>query len=66
VIDPRVIGLDILVRATISLPAQLLQATAASYNFGTKNIWGCAKKIDEGTTYGNYSSNVVNRMDCLK
>ncbi len=39
--------------------AQLAQATAASYNFGTKNISGNPNTIDVGTTGGNYGSNVV-------
>jgi hypothetical protein len=40
-------------------PTQLLQATAASYNFGTKNISGNPNTIDVGTTEGNYGSNVL-------
>ena len=43
-------------------PVQLLQATAASYNFGTRNIHGNPSNIDVGTTGGNYGSNVVNIM----
>jgi RHS repeat-associated protein len=39
--------------------AQLTQATAASYNFGTGNISGNPNTIDVGTTGGNYGSNVV-------
>ncbi|MGB7552732.1 MAG: RHS repeat-associated core domain-containing protein, partial [Candidatus Korobacteraceae bacterium] len=38
---------------------QLLQATAASYNFGTSNISGNPNTIDVDTTNGNYGSNVV-------
>ena len=45
--------------------AQLLQATAASYNFGTGNISGNADTIDVGTTRGNYGSNVLDLMDCF-
>jgi RHS repeat-associated protein len=44
---------------------QLLQATAASYNFGTKNISGNPNTIDVGTTGNNYGSNVVDLMDCF-
>lgn len=39
---------------------QLLQATAASYNFGTGNISGNPNTIDVGTTGNNYGSNVLN------
>jgi Transglycosylase SLT domain len=39
--------------------AQLLQATAASYNFGVGNISGNPNTIDVGTTGNNYGSNVV-------
>ena len=39
--------------------AQLLQATAASYNFGLGNISGNPNTIDVGTTGNNYGSNVV-------
>jgi len=46
-------------------PAHLLQATAASYNFGTGNISGNPDTIDVGTTGGNYGSNVVQLMDCF-
>jgi RHS repeat-associated protein len=46
-------------------PAQLLQATAASYNFGTKNISGNPNTIDVGTTGNNYGMNVVLLMDCF-
>jgi hypothetical protein len=45
--------------------AQLLQATAASYNFGTGNIHGNPNNIDKGTTNNNYGSNVVGLMDCF-
>lgn len=44
---------------------QLLQATAASYNFGTGNITGNPSTIDTGTTGNNYGSNVVNLMSCF-
>lgn len=40
-------------------PAQLLQATTASYNFGTGNISGNPATIDVGSAGGNYGSNVV-------
>ena len=43
--------------------AQLLQATAASYNFGTNNISGNPKTIDVGSTGDNYGSNVVQIME---
>jgi hypothetical protein len=46
-------------------PEQLLQATAASYNFGTGNISGNPSTIDVGTTGNNYGSNVVNLMSCF-
>jgi hypothetical protein len=45
--------------------AQLLQATAASYNFGVSNISGNPNTIDTGTTGNNYGSNVVNLMSCF-
>ena len=44
---------------------QLLQATAASYNFGTTNISGDPDKIDVGTKRDNYGSNILNLMDCF-
>ena len=46
-------------------PAQLLQATAASYNFGTNNISGNPNTIDVGTTGGNYGSTAVGMMTCF-
>jgi hypothetical protein len=46
-------------------PTQLLQATAASYNFGTGNISGNPNTIDVGTTGGNYGANVLLLMDCF-
>jgi RHS repeat-associated protein len=46
-------------------PAQLLQATAASYNFGTGNISGNPNTIDVGSTGGNYGSNVLGLMTCF-
>lgn len=39
--------------------AQVLPATAASYNFGTKNISGNPDTIDTGTAGNNYGSNVM-------
>ena len=46
--------------------AQLTQATAASYNFGTRNITGNPNTIDVGTTGGNYGRNVVAiSVDCF-
>jgi hypothetical protein len=47
---------------------QLLQATAASYNFGTQNISGNPNTIDVGTSpkgNGNYGSNVLGLMNCF-
>jgi RHS repeat-associated protein len=44
---------------------QLLQATAASYNFGVGNISGNPSTIDTGTTGNNYGSNVINLMSCF-
>jgi hypothetical protein len=46
-------------------PTQLLQATAASYNFGTGNISGNPSTIDVGTTGNNYGSNVLGLMNCF-
>lgn len=46
-------------------PTQLLQSTAASYNFGTGNISGNPNTIDVGTTGGNYGSNVLGLMTCF-
>lgn len=46
-------------------PTHLLQATAASYNFGLTNISGNPNTIDVGTTGGNYGSNVVQLMNCF-
>ncbi len=45
---------------------QLLQATAASYNFGRGNISGNPNTIDVGTTGGNYGSNVLGLMTCFQ
>ena len=45
--------------------AQLWQATAASYNFGTRSISGNPTTIDVGTTGGNYGSNVMQLMTCF-
>lgn len=51
-------------------PTQLLQATAASYNFGTGNISGDPSTIDWGSApggaAGNYGSNILALMDCFK
>lgn len=48
-------------------PSQLLQATAAGYNFDpVKNIRGSPNTIDIGTTGNNYGSNVVGLMSCFK
>jgi hypothetical protein len=46
--------------------AHLLQATAASYNFGTGNISGNPNTIDVGTAGNNYGSNVLDLMDCFR
>jgi hypothetical protein len=46
-------------------PTHLLQATAASYNFGLTNISGNPNTIDVGTTGGNYGGNVVQLMSCF-
>lgn len=45
--------------------SQLLQATAASYNFGTGNISGNPNTIDVGSTGNNYGSNVMKLTDCF-
>ena len=47
-------------------PAQLLQATAASYNLGVGGISGNPKTIDVGTRGGNYGSTVLGLMDCFR
>jgi hypothetical protein len=47
-------------------PNQLLQATAASYNFGTGNISGNPDTIDRGSALGNYGSNVIDLMKCFQ
>jgi Transglycosylase SLT domain len=47
-------------------PGQLLQATAASYNFGVGNISGNPATIDQGSTNNNYGSNVVGLMQCFR
>jgi len=49
-------------------PAQLLQATAASFNmnpYKPGNFTGNPNTIDSGTTGGNYGSNVVQLMNCF-
>jgi len=45
---------------------QLLQATAASYNFGTGNISGNPNTIDKGSSHNNYGSNILDLMDCFR
>jgi RHS repeat-associated protein len=49
--------------------AQLLQATATSYNMGTGGISGNPNTIDVGSQrrgqQGNYGATVVNLMDCF-
>lgn len=47
-------------------PSELLQATAAAYNFGVSNISGDPSTIDVGTTGNNYGSNVVGMMQGFK
>jgi uncharacterized protein RhaS with RHS repeats len=44
---------------------QLMQATAASYNFGVRNISGNPATIDRGSSRNNYGSNVVGLMSCF-
>ncbi len=39
--------------------AQLTQATAASYNFGTGNIHEDPSKIDVGTKNGHYGASAI-------
>ena len=54
-------------------PTQLLQATAASYNFGAGNISGNPATIDYGSApatklhpeLGNYGSDILLLMDCF-
>jgi RHS repeat-associated protein len=45
--------------------SHLLQATAASYNFGTDNISGNPDTIDKKSTGDNYGSNILDLMDCF-
>jgi hypothetical protein len=47
--------------------ANLMQATAASYNYGTsrKNISGNPATIDVGTTNGHYGSDIMNLITCF-
>jgi hypothetical protein len=45
--------------------AQLWQATAASYNFGTGNISGNPNTIDVGTAHNNYGANIIGLMTCF-
>ena len=45
--------------------AQLLQATAASYNFGTDDVSGNPNTIDVGTTRNNYGQSIVLMMNCF-
>ncbi len=44
---------------------QLMQATAAAYNFGVSNISGDPSRIDIGTTRGNYGTSVLNLQRCF-
>ncbi|QAY80307.1 hypothetical protein [Sphingosinicella sp. BN140058] len=46
-------------------PAQLMQATFASYNFGLRNISGDPATIDKGTTRNNYGENLLLLMNCF-
>jgi hypothetical protein len=49
-------------------PAQLLQATAASYNmnpYKPGNFTGNPNTIDVGTTGNNYGMNILLLMDCF-
>jgi hypothetical protein len=46
-------------------PAQLEQATAASYNLGKYGIGGNPSTIDAGSTGGNYGSTVVSLSACF-
>ena len=47
-------------------PAQLLQATADSYNFGRKGISGNPDTMDIGTKpHGNYGTLVLEIMNCF-
>jgi RHS repeat-associated protein len=46
-------------------PAQLLQATADSYNFGVGNISGNPNTMDVGSAHNNYGSNVMQLMNCF-
>jgi len=48
--------------------AQLLQATAASYNmnpYKPVNFTGNPNTIDKGTTNGHYGSTILSLMDCF-
>jgi phage-related minor tail protein len=48
-------------------PSQILQGTAAGYNFDpVRNIRGDPNAIDRGTTQGNYGSNVMGLMSCFQ
>jgi len=44
---------------------KLVQATAASYNFGTGNISGNPNTIDVGTTGNNYGTDILLLMECF-
>lgn len=46
-------------------PAQLMQATAASFNFGVDDISGNPNTIDKGTTRNNYGENILLLMNCF-
>jgi hypothetical protein len=45
--------------------AQLWQATADAYNFGTGNISGNPSTMDIGSAHNNYGSNVMQLMTCF-
>lgn len=45
--------------------SQLIQAAAASYDFGISNISGNPNTIDLGTTGNNYGANILLLMDCF-
>jgi hypothetical protein len=47
-------------------PTQLLQATAASYNFGTGNISGNPATIDVGTANGHYGATALALINCFQ
>lgn len=45
--------------------AQVIQAAAASYNFGVDDISGNPNTIDQGTTGNNYGQNILLLMNCF-